>query len=205
MKKISIMDYGLGNTWSLYNSIKKVNNNVALFSERDGKKFDILFIPGVGSFAKAIKLIKQNNHFLEIKKAKDENKIIVGICLGMHLLFKTGAEHGINEGLNFIDGSVDILNNKKDFKLPNIGWKKIEFTKNCPLPFLKKFNDRKFYFIHSYVAQPKKDGDIYAHSSYKNINFVSISGNKNVLGMQFHPEKSGDIGLELIKDIINFF
>ena len=205
MKKISIMDYGLGNIRSLYNSIKKVNHNVSFYSDDKKNNFDILFIPGVGSFGKAIKLIKKNDYYTIINQAKTEKKIIIGICLGMHLLFKNGTEHGLNAGFNFIDGSVNILNKQKDFKLPNIGWKKVQFTKNCKLSFLKKFNDYKFYFIHSYVAYPKNNKDIYAYTTYKNTDFVSVARKSNVLGMQFHPEKSGNIGLELIKNIINFF
>jgi imidazole glycerol-phosphate synthase subunit HisH len=205
MKKISIMDYGLGNTRSLFNSIKKVKHNVTLYSENKKNDFDILFIPGVGSFAKAVELLNKNNFYKIINQAKKEKKIIVGICLGMHLLFGKGTEHGTNAGLNFIEGSVHILNKEKNFKLPNIGWKKVQFTNNCEHDFLKKFNDCKFYFIHSYAARPKNDKNIYAYTKYNNTDFVSVAGNENILGMQFHPEKSADNGLELIKNIINFF
>ena len=205
MKKISILDYGLGNTRSLYNSIKKVNQNVSFYTNTRENNFDILFIPGVGSFAKAINLIKKNDLLSTINKAKNEEKIVVGICLGMHLLFKNGTEHGLNEGLNFIDGTVNILSEEKNFKLPNIGWKKVQFTTNCKIPFLNKFENNKFYFVHSYAASPKNKNDIYAYTKYQNKDFVSVVGKNNVLGMQFHPEKSGDVGLELIKSLINHY
>ena len=205
MKKISILDYGLGNIWSLYNSISKVSNNVSLYTETKNKDFDILFIPGVGSFSKAINLIHENNFNSIINQAKNDEKIVIGICLGMHLLFNTGTENGFTSGLNFIDGTVNILKDDNDFKLPNIGWKKIELTKNCDLNFMKKFNNKKFYFVHSYAASPKNEKDICSLTRYNEVNFVSMVRKKNVIGMQFHPEKSGDNGLELIKNIINNF
>ena len=205
MKKISILNYGLGNIRSLYNSINRVSGNVSLYTEKKNDDFDILFIPGVGSFAKAMQLIKENEFYSIIKKAKKDEKVVIGICLGMHLLFQQGTENGLNNGLDFIDGTVNILHDGENFKLPNIGWKKIQVIENCKLNFMKNFNDKKFYFVHSYVASPKNTEDICTKTQYKEIEFVSMVRKKNVIGMQFHPEKSGDIGLDLIKNIINYF
>tara|TARA_Y100000590_G_scaffold386564_1_gene459474 strand:- start:177 stop:794 length:618 start_codon:yes stop_codon:yes gene_type:complete len=205
MKKISILNYGLGNIRSLYNSINRVSGNVSLYTEKKNDNFDILFIPGVGSFAKAMQLIKENEFYSIIKKAKKDEKIVIGICLGMHLLFQQGTENGLNNGLDFIDGTVNILYDGKNFKLPNIGWKKIQVIENCELNFMKNFNNKKFYFVHSYAASPKNIEDICTKTKYKEIEFVSMVRKKNVIGMQFHPEKSGDIGLDLIKNIINYF
>ena len=143
-EKICILDYGLGNIRSLYNSIKIINSDVSYYSEiKKNKNFDILFIPGVGSFNKASKILKDNGYFKIIEKAKDENIKIVGICLGMHILFSEGYEDGRSIGLNFIKGSVRKIENT-NLKLPNIGWKKISIEKNIDQPFFKKFDEKNF-------------------------------------------------------------
>ncbi len=201
MKKIVILDYGLGNIRSLYNSIKIVNHDVTYFSETKKKHCDILFIPGVGSFAKASNIFKEKGYFEIIKKAKDEGVIIVGICLGMHILFSEGFEDGHNKGLDFINGKVEKIKNKI-LKLPNIGWKEIKIEKNIEKKFFDKFNNNKFYFVHSYMAIPKDSKNIIGSFKYENIKIPSIVSYKNIIGIQFHPEKSGEIGIELIKEVI---
>ena len=160
MKKICILDYGLGNIRSLYNSIKIINSDVSYYSEiKKNKNFDILFIPGVGSFNKASKILKDNGYFKIIEKAKDENIKIVGICLGMHILFSEGYEDGRSIGLNFIKGSVRKIENT-NLKLPNIGWKKISIEKNIDQPFFKKFDEKKFYFVHSYMGNIENSSNL---------------------------------------------
>ena len=144
MKKICILDYGLGNIRSSYNSIKIINSDVSYYSEiKKNKNFDILFIPGVGSFNKASKILKNNGYFKNNRKSKkDENIKIVGICLGMHILFSEGYEDGRSVGLNFIKGSVRKIENT-NLKLPNIGWKKISH-RNIDQPFFKNFDKKNF-------------------------------------------------------------
>ena len=202
MKKICILDYGLGNIRSLYNSIKIINSDVSYYSEiKKNKNFDILFIPGVGSFNKASKILKDNGYFKIIEKAKDENIKIVGICLGMHILFSEGYEDGRSVGLNFIKGSVRKIENT-NLKLPNIGWKKISIEKNIDQPFFKKFDEKKFYFVHSYMGNIENSSNLVASLSYDKIRVPAIVNNKNIFGIQFHPEKSGEMGIELLKELI---
>ena len=202
MKKICILDYGLGNIRSLYNSIKIINSDVSYYSEiKKNKNFDILFIPGVGSFNKASKILKDNGYFKIIEKAKDENIKIVGICLGMHILFSEGYEDGRSIGLNFIKGSVRKIENT-NLKLPNIGWKKISIEKNIDQPFFKKFDEKKFYFVHSYMGNIENSSNLVASLSYDKIRVPAIVNNKNIFGIQFHPEKSGEMGIELLKELI---
>ena len=129
MKKICILDYGLGNIRSLYNAIKVINSEVNYYSEIKNKNFDILFIPGVGSFNKASKIFKDQGYLKIIKKANSESVKIIGICLGMHILFSEGFEDGRNFGLNFLKGKVKRIKNT-NLKLPNIGWKKIVIEEN---------------------------------------------------------------------------
>ena len=160
-----------------------------------------MFIPGVGSFAKASNIFKKNDYFKIINKAKDEGVLIIGICLGMHVLFTEGFEDGQNNGLNFIKGKVVKIKNNL-LKLPNIGWKKIKIENNTKINFFKKFNDNKFYFVHSYMAMPEDSKNIIGSLVYENIKIPSIVSYKNILGIQFHPEKSGETGIELIKEVI---
>ncbi len=202
MKKICILDYGLGNIRSLYNSIKIINSDVSYYSEiKKNKNFDILFIPGVGSFNKASKILKDNGYFKIIQKAKDENIKIVGICLGMHILFSEGYEDGRSVGLNFIKGSVRKIENT-NLKLPNIGWKKISIEKKIDQPFFKKFDEKKFYFVHSYMGNIENSSNLVASLSYDKVRVPAIVNNKNIFGIQFHPEKSGEMGIELLKELI---
>ena len=142
MKKICILDYGLGNIRSLSNALKKIKLNVIMHSDLKDQDFDALIIPGVGSFAKAMSLINQKYKKF-IFKAKKENKLIIGICLGMHLFFSKGYEDGTNSGLGFFKGTVKKIK-KNTLKLPNIGWRKVTFN-NEKIKNFKLSNNKKFY------------------------------------------------------------
>ena len=200
MIEIKILDYGLGNIRSLYNALEKIDQKVGFLKNDKDKISKILLIPGVGSFNKASKILKDNfPKTLEIIKSK--NTFVVGICLGMQLMAKTGYEEGKIEGLNLLDGSIDKLSNK-NIKLPNIGWKEISICKNNNLNFLNKYNEKKFYFVHSYSYKNIKRENLIATSEYLDINFPSIVSGENCIGFQFHPEKSGKLGLNLLKETL---
>ena len=119
----------------------------------------------------------------------------------MQLLGTIGYEDGKNDGLNLIDGSIDKLS-YKNIKLPNIGWKSISLSKNNNLTFLDKYNNKKFYFVHSYSYSNIKKENLISTSNYLDINFPSIVSAESSLGFQFHPEKSGKLGLNLLKDTL---
>lgn len=200
MIKIQILDYGLGNIRSLYNALEKINQKVNFLKSDNDNVSKILLIPGVGSFNKASKILREKfPNTLEI--IKNKNIFVVGICLGMQLLGKIGYEDGKNEGLNLIDGSIDKLSDK-NIKLPNIGWKSITLSKNNNLNFLDKYNNKKFYFVHSYSYRNLKKENLISTSNYLDINFPSIVSGESSLGFQFHPEKSGKLGLNLLKDTL---
>ena len=207
MKKIFILDYGMGNIRSLKNSLAKIGYEANLFSENNQIESNLLIIPGVGSFNTAMKLIKKKKIDVKIKKfLSNSSNNIVGICLGKQLLYTTGFENGKTSGFDLINGTVDIISKKKDeIKLPNVGWQKIKIKEKLgKFKFLFKFNNQKFYFVHSYVASPMNKNNSLATSEYKNIEFCSISTNHlNVIGVQFHPEKSGDVGLDFLKALIS--
>ena len=202
MKKVCILDYGMGNIRSLKNSIKKIGYSTVFYSDKNEINSNLLIIPGVGAFNSAMNIWKEKKIDDKIKTFltnKDNN--ILGICLGKQLLYTKGSENGNIPGLNLISGKVDIISDIKNYKLPNVGWKKINVKKNLgKFGFLTEFNQQKFYFIHSFIGKPNDEKNILATSEYKDINFCSVSSNhQNLIGVQFHPEKSGDVGLNFLK------
>jgi glutamine amidotransferase len=201
VKKICILDYGLGNIKSLYNSLNKIGYKPTFASESKKKNYDIIFIPGVGSFSNGSKLIKKK-YLNFLNHSFNKGISLFGICLGMQLLLSEGEENGLNKGLNFVDGKVVKLTNKNKIKLPIVGWGKVNFKKKKEYSFLSKYQNEKFYFIHSYVASLKDKKNELSKSSYNGISYTSAIIKKNCVGTQFHPEKSGEVGLEFLKDWI---
>ena len=200
MKSICILDYGLGNVSSLNNAIRKIGYFPDFYSEKKNKNYEIIFIPGVGSFGKASKLINKKKLIDFIKNNYKNNCLIFGICIGMQLLCSEGNEDGVNKGINLIKGKVGLVTQKK-IKLPIIGWQKVQFINNY-LGLKKKYNNEKFYFLHSYAPKNISVSNQLTITKYMNIKYISSIFNKNIIGTQFHPEKSGEIGLEFLKDVI---
>jgi glutamine amidotransferase len=150
-----------------------------------------------------MKLINQKKIYNDILQfSQIKNNLIFGICLGMQILFDEGKENGETKGLGLIEGSVDLIRCKKSEKLPLVGWYNSKINVHENFKFLSKFNNEKFYHIHSYVASPIHPNNILGKSSYKGNTFCSITTNgSNILGTQFHPEKSSNIGLEFIQTL----
>ena len=204
MKKICILDYGLGNIKSLSNALKKIGFNPVLFSENnnDKKNYDLVFIPGVGSFSKASELLL-NDRYKEFINNTLVNSNIFGICLGMQILFSSGDENGNNNGLKIIKGKVKILEKKENkLILPMVGYQSVKFLNNN-YKNLSNFSNEKFFFVHSYAAFPENNNNLLANTKSQNIEYCAAVYNERVLGTQFHPEKSGKIGLEFINNYIN--
>ena len=202
MKKICILDYGMGNIRSLENSIKKIGYEVVFFSDKEKIDSNLLIVPGVGAFNTAINIIKKKKIDLKIEEfLSDIHNNLLGICLGKQILYTNGFENENTKGLNLIYGDVNILTENKKYKLPNVGWHKINVKNNLgKFNFLNEFNKQKFYFVHSFCGKPNAEKNIFATSEYKDIEYCSISSNnKNLIGVQFHPEKSGAIGLDFLK------
>lgn len=205
-KIIGIIDYGCGNLTSIHRATIKQNIPSEIISEYSKLKFySHLIIPGVGSFPNAIKSLKERGFYNEIIEHKKKNKPILGICLGMQLFMQHGFEKEPTKGFGFFDGDVISLqsisqNNK--YKIPNIGWYKISkntgsFEKNT----LIQNNENKFYFIHSYFCDVKNKSDCYYFVKFDNKNIPCIIKKENIIGIQFHPEKSREPGLK----IFNYF
>jgi glutamine amidotransferase len=201
--KICIIDYGSGNQKSLYNLINYLGYNVfSSRAEKDIKNSTHLLLPGVGSYADLMQRIKNLNlndviseHVL-IKK-----KPFLGICVGMQILSTIGNEHNITKGLNFIEGEVRKLNCGK-LKIPHIGWNNIIFKKNSLLQN-DIFTNLDFYFLHSYVFNPKNKNHITGLTEYGET-FPSIINKDNIWGFQFHPEKSQQAGQVILKKFFEF-
>lgn len=211
--KIIIVDYGMGNILSVQRAFEKYCSNVLLSSDKDEiLSADKLVLPGVGAFGRAMEELEKRNLIEVIKTFVKLNKPLLGICLGMQLLFDEGYEFGKFKGLGIISGSViSIINSKnkhKNLKVPHIGWSNLHISKNendSMLNFknLIRKNDY-FYFVHSYIGKPKSENHLLAYSYYVNEKIPAIVGKNMVLGYQFHPEKSGENGLKLIRNFCEY-
>jgi glutamine amidotransferase len=202
MRNISILDYGIGNLMSL----KRAFDYIGKKSKITSKKKDImssshLILPGGGSFGNAIKILRDKKLDKIIHDYIKTEKPILGICLGMQLLFEKSNEFGIHEGLGFVEGKVQKISIKK-INTPIIGWHKINFVNKKDV-FLKKNNNSDFYFLHSYQCVPSDKKYILANYKLNNKNnIVAVIKKKNVYGCQFHPEKSSLQGISFLKEFL---
>ncbi len=193
--EILIINTGVGNL----ESIKNILNRIGLASkisslDEDFKKYNKFIIPGVGNFDRAMNELKAYSSF-ELIKNKEflKGKFVLGICLGMQLLFEE-SEEGKEKGLALFKGKVKKFKNDK-LRIPHMGWNNV-YGKN----FYSDLNNEKFYFAHSYYVECKEEY-IYAYSDYS-IKFPAIVRQNNFYGIQFHPEKSNQNGMELLKKIL---
>lgn len=208
MKKITIIDYGCGNILSISRALEKIGYS-SLFSKDKNEiiESDFLILPGVGSFKQAMSLLNKDNLKYIIKQAVLDKRIpLLGICLGMQILLTKSFEEGKFEGLNLIEGEVVKIKSLKNNKIPipNINWCNLNFKNNIKENFIE-LEDKSFYFIHSYMAVTKNIKNTIATAKYKNVNIPSIIKSRNIIGCQFHPEKSGQNGLNFLKKIIKLY
>ena len=201
MKSICIVNYGLGNIASLYDSLSKIGYASEFCSDNLEKNYDIIFIPGIGSFSKGSKLIHKKKIYQFINRHVNNNCFVFGICLGMQLLLSSGTENGKSKGLNIFNGNVKKLSLRENLILPVIGWQAVKFKKDFN-NLKKKYNNEKFYFIHSYAAHINQVKNVLTETTYDRIKYISALQKENILGTQFHPEKSGEVGLSFLKDVI---
>jgi imidazole glycerol-phosphate synthase subunit HisH len=205
MKKITIVDYGCGNLLSIKRGLEKIgfNSNIS-----DNKKTILdsthLILPGVGAFENAMNLLNKKDLVNTIKTSAIEKKTpLLGICLGMQLLLTKSYEFGEHNGLNLIAGEVKHIKSisNKNIKVPNIGWNEIKIKKDCEL--IKEFNDKSFYFIHSFVSITNENINTVSYCNYFNLSIPSIIKKDKIIGCQFHPEKSGVNGLKFLANFCN--
>lgn len=190
-----IIDYGMGNLASVERAFEKLGVDVKISNrEEDLRNAKSLILPGVGAFRDAIKLLDESGLSKVIKEEVAKGKYLIGICLGMQLLYDKGFEYGDYDGLGLINGTIEYLDVK--LKVPHMGWNNLKFNKQDPiLKYIKE--DDYVYFVHSYYAV-SDNSELLAYSEYEK-NVPAIVRKKNVYGIQFHPEKSGETGLNILK------
>ena len=199
---IQILDYGIGNIRSLGNALNAINIKTEIKEKINLDDVDLkgLIIPGVGSFPSAMNILSKKNLIQDLSNVASSGLPVLGICLGMQLLFTEGKEIKTSKGLNLLKGQVLPLNNKK-IKVPNIGWRKV--IKNSGIDKFKDFNHNNFYFVHSFFVEPLDPSIVKYSINYDNFKIPAIVNKHNIYGFQFHPEKSGSNGLELLKNFCN--
>lgn len=196
---ITIIDYGVGNLFSLISSLKMIGADAVATSDPDAiKEADKLILPGVGAFADAIEKLKASGLDELIKQQAQAGKDIMGICLGMQLLFEKSFEYGEHEGLGLLKGSVVPMQGviPAELKIPHIGWNALKFAKKSPL--FRFINEGDcVYFVHSYYATDCSDSVIATAEYGAELTAAVESG--HIKGCQFHPEKSGYVGLNILR------
>lgn len=205
MKTISIVNYGLGNIHSIQHAIDHLGFKSNLVSTpREISQASHLILPGVGAYPYAMKLLKQNGLDKSILEYSDAEKPILGICLGMQLLFEESNEHGFSRGLHILSGKVKRYKFHEDYCIPQIQWNELVKQDDCLI--MSGVKDREyFYYVNSYCVDIASLRNSYkiCTSNYSGQNFLSLVEHKNIIGVQFHPEKSGKSGLMLLKNFIN--
>ena len=200
MVKVAIFDYGAGNLFSLKAALQRNGaQNVLIIHDMKGlDEFDGLVLPGVGNFDPAVKSIEPYKEIFS--KSIEDFMPILGICLGMEMLF-SDSEEGTREGLKILDGKVIMLPKKK-VKVPHMGWNNLEITKK-ESKLIQGIEDGSWaYFVHSYHIVPRNHSIVTATSEY-GINIPAVVEEDNLFGTQFHPEKSGKSGAIIIKNFLN--
>lgn len=196
---IAIVDYGVGNLFSLKSSFSAIGAKALVTSDKAViENADQIILPGVGAFEDASKKLYDSGLGEILINEANKGKPIMGICLGMQLLFDKSFEYGEHKGLGLISGNIkpiaDVI--PKDFKIPHIGWNALNFKKDSPIN--KYINNGDFvYFVHSFYAADCSDFTV-ATAEY-GAPLTATVQNKNVFGCQFHPEKSGETGLKILR------
>jgi glutamine amidotransferase len=201
---ITIIDYRTGNLGSIQNILKRIGENSIVTSDRqaiaDATK---IILPGVGSFDTGMRNLAELN-LIDVlnQKALQEKIPVLGICLGMQLLSKV-SEEGTLTGLGWINATTRKFNfsNTLEYKIPHMGWNFVKLSKESRL-FTDMHPDARFYFVHSFYLHPNDQSDTLTTTTYE-IEFTSSVEKDNILGVQFHPEKSHKFGMKLLKNFID--
>ena len=193
---IGVVNFGLGNLGSIINIYKEINCEIKILNHpKEIKEISHLILPGVGSFKVGMKNLINNNWDKEIYNHIENQKPLLGICLGMQLLFESGEEDGVHAGLGLLKGKVSKIKDTRN-KVPIVGWKSFEVIKDHVLLKGVKIS-ADYYFVHSYHCIIKDKNNLIAHSD--NI-AACVSDNKNIFATQFHPEKSPPNGIKILKN-----
>lgn len=199
---IGIVDYGMGNLFSVSKALERLETEAFVSADKDALlAADGLILPGVGSFKDAMQLLNETGLTAMLKEYANTGKPLLGICLGMQLLFQSSEENGLTAGLSLLPGKVVHFSGTaadgKSYKVPHMGWNRLEFVHASPI--LNRVEPDYVYFVHSYYVDATADDVVIAKSIY-DVDVPAVVGRENVYGMQFHPEKSGQMGMGLLKN-----
>ena len=196
-KPVDIVDVGTGNIANICSAFKKINISYNLCSKVSDFNGGKIILPGVGAFADFMDRLKKRNIDNYIIRKSNENISILGICLGFQVLFSSSSEHKFSKGLNLLKGDFGLI--KSNLLIPHVGWNDCEIIKE-KTDLFKGINDNSdFYFTHSYILKKYEEKDIIAFTKY-GTKFPSAAKKNNIYGVQFHPEKSQDKGLLILKN-----
>lgn len=194
---IGILDVGIGNQGSIREAIYSLGYDpMSVVAPSQLEALTHLILPGVGSFSHAIYQLKSKNMINPIKIFAQSGRPLLGICLGMQLLASVGDEEGPSKGLDLISGRVSRLPQSSRFRVPHVGWNEVNFTKSHPV-FEGIKDGRDFYFVHSYQFLPACMDVMLSNTRHGNL-LISAVGISNIIGLQFHPEKSQKNGLKML-------
>ena len=202
-----IVDYGLGNLGSVARAVRHLGAEPLITSDADAiRDAERLILPGVGAFGTAMANLRERGLIEPLRAYAASGRPLIGLCLGMQLFMEESDEGGHHQGLGLIRGKVTRLSESPDrsYKIPHIGWSGLEpgarpWTGSA-LDGLKALD--ALYFVHSYYAIPADAGDALAYTTYGDCRYCSVIARGNVLGCQAHPEKSGDVGLKILRNFL---
>jgi imidazole glycerol-phosphate synthase subunit HisH len=214
-KKITVIDYGMGNLFNVIRAFEAIECDVYVTSNiNEIIKAERLLLPGVGAFEDGMKDLRANNLNNAIKEFSQTDRPLMGICLGMQLFMTSSEENGIHKGLDIIKGKVirfkDPDDQSNNYKIPQIGWNELlvpgknkNETKSKD-SILKDIEVKLYmYFLHSYYVKPIDDNIIVSQTQYGRNVFCSVFQKENIFGCQFHPERSGEQGLKILKNFLS--
>ena len=201
---IAIVDYGVGNLFSLKSSFAAIGADAIVTSSADAiRNADKIVLPGVGAFSAAVEKLEESGLYPVVLDEARKGKPFLGICLGMQMLFERSFEDGVYDGLSLLSGEVRPIKEviPADYKIPHIGWNALRFVKDCPL--FKYIKEGDFvYFVHSFYAANCEES-VAAVADY-GAPLTACVQKGNIFGCQFHPEKSGEVGLKMLKAFVEF-
>jgi glutamine amidotransferase len=196
---IAIIDYGVGNLASVRNALIKLGHEAVISSSPEQiLQADRVVLPGVGAFGDAMNNLSHLGLDKTVKQVIASGTRLLGICLGLQLLFTEGEEHGIHPGLGIIKGQVKKFNLPRPYKVPHMGWNQV-YPRQDSVLFKGLPSAGHFYFVHSYYVIPQDDSVVAAYSDY-GLDFVCAVEQGQLMATQFHPEKSGRLGLQVLQN-----
>ena len=213
MSSVVVVNYGMGNIKSVIRGLEQAGSTAVLSDNPDViRKADRVILPGVGAFKDGMKELDRRNLGPVLQDFINTGRPLLGICLGMQMLFDQSDEHGKHSGLGFIPGRVVKIPQYKSYtvkrKIPHLGWSAVRYSERCQNwknSVLETTDEGDFfYFVHSFMAIPEDNEHILAQCDYEDLTITASVKKDNITGCQFHPEKSAESGLEILKHFLTF-